>query len=70
MPATPTALPDPDPDDDRVPSPDYVTVDDLHGRGIDPALVRILCPWATELTGYGGVRCWAAGDLITLLGGV
>ena len=70
MPAVPTPPPAPDPDDGRAPSPDYVTVDDLHARGIDPALVRILCPWAVELSGHGGVRCWAAADLAPLLEGV
>jgi hypothetical protein len=36
---------------------------------IDPDLVRVVCPWAVELTGHGGVRCWAAADLASLLEG-
>jgi hypothetical protein len=47
---------------------DYLSEDDLLALGLDPDLVRTLCPWAVELTGHGGVRCWAAADLATLLG--
>ena len=42
---------------------DYLTDDDLDALGIDPALVRVLCPWATELTALDGSPCWAAADL-------
>lgn len=48
---------------------DYVTAADLIARGIDPALVRVCCPWATELTDLDGSRCWAVADLGVLLGG-
>jgi hypothetical protein len=48
---------------------DYLSEDDLVAIGIDPALVRLLAPWATELVGHGGVRCWAADDLVLLLHG-
>ena len=60
---TPPAAHDPDDRDD------YVTEDDLRARDIDPALVRVLCPWATELTGHGGLCCWAVSDLAPLLEG-
>jgi hypothetical protein len=55
------------PDDDL--TADYVTAADLIGLGIDPGLVRVLCPWATESTALDGSRCWAAADLGVLLGG-
>jgi hypothetical protein len=48
---------------------DYLTAADLVGLGIDPALVRVLCPWAPELTALDGSRCWAVADLDALLGG-
>jgi hypothetical protein len=48
---------------------DYLTAADLLARGIDPALVRVCCPWATELTALDGSPCWAAADLTTLLDG-
>jgi len=47
---------------------DYVSEGDLVALGIDPALVRVLCPWAVELAGHDGTRCWVAADLTTLLG--
>ena len=50
-------------------SDEYLSADDLRALDIDPILVRVLCPWATELTGHGGVRCWAAADLAPLLEG-
>jgi hypothetical protein len=50
-------------------SDDYLSEDDLIALGIDPVLVRVLCPWAAELTGHGGVRCWAAADLAARLEG-
>jgi hypothetical protein len=62
---SPTA---PDPDD-RDPGRDFISEHELRDRGIDPALVRVLCPWAVELTGHGGVRCWVASDLTYLLEG-
>jgi hypothetical protein len=65
---TTPSVPDPD-DRDGDPANDDVTEDQLRDLGIDPALVPIVCRWATELTGHGGVRCWAASDLIPLLGG-
>lgn len=49
--------------------PDFVTEDELADLGIDPALVRVLCPWATEYTGSDGRRCWPAADLAPLLNG-
>jgi hypothetical protein len=49
--------------------PDYVSEDDLVALGIEPALIHILCPWAVELVGHGGLRCWAACDLSVLLEG-
>ena len=48
---------------------DYLSEDDLRALGIDPVLVRVLCPWAVEETGHGGVRCWAVADLAPLLEG-
>jgi hypothetical protein len=48
---------------------DYLSENDLRALGIAPALVGVLCPWATELTGLGGLRCWAVADLAPLLGG-
>lgn len=48
---------------------DYLTAADLIGLGIDPALVRVLCPGATELTSLDGSPCWAVADLYTLLTG-
>ena len=48
---------------------DYLSEGDLRALGIDPDLVRVLCPWAAELTGHDGVRCWCSSDLIPLLGG-
>jgi hypothetical protein len=68
VPDSPTTPPAPEPDD-RDPVTSYVTEDEVRGLGIDPDLVRVLCPWAVELTGYGGVRCWAAADVRPLLEG-
>lgn len=51
------------------PPADYVSETDLNRLGIDAVLVRILCPWAVELTGHGGERCWSADDLAPLLEG-
>jgi len=48
---------------------DYLSAADLIGLGIDPALVRIRCPWATESTSLDGSPCWAVADLHTLLTG-
>ena len=45
---------------------DYLSEDDLIALGIHSTLVRILCPWAVELTGHDGVRCWAKDDLAPL----
>ncbi|MBP3954800.1 hypothetical protein J8F10_05830 [Gemmata sp. G18] len=47
---------------------DYVSERDLKELGVDPALVRIRCPWATERVGHDGVRCWARADLEPLFG--
>ncbi len=68
MPAvlTPPAEPDPD---DRDSATEYVPEHELRERGIDPALVRVLCPWATELRTLDGARCWALTDLASLLEG-
>ena len=38
-------------------------------QGVDPALVRVLCPWATELRALDGTRCRSRADLATLLEG-
>jgi len=46
---------------------DYLTSADLIALDIDPALVRVLCPWATESTALDGSPCWAVADLIDLL---
>jgi hypothetical protein len=54
--------PPPDPDDG-----DYVTEGELRDRGIDPALVRVLCPWAAELRALDGSWCWLRADLTNLL---
>jgi hypothetical protein len=48
---------------------DYVTTADLTALGIDPALVRVLCQWALQLTALDGTACWAVADLHTLLTG-
>jgi hypothetical protein len=48
---------------------DYLTEADLIALGIDPALVRVCCPWATESTSLDGSTCWAVDDLTTLLTG-
>ena len=56
--------PAPDPDDR---DGDYVTEGELRDRGIDPALVRVLCPWAAELRALDGSRCWLRADLTNLL---
>ncbi|AMV25211.1 hypothetical protein VT84_12500 [Gemmata sp. SH-PL17] len=47
---------------------DYVSEFDLKELGIDPVLVRILCPWAIALVGHDGARCWARADLEPLFG--
>ncbi len=60
-----TAPLSPDPDD-RNDHRDYLSEDDLVALGIDPGVVPILCPWAVELSGHGGVRCWVAADLAPL----
>jgi hypothetical protein len=53
--------------DDRDPANDYVTEDQLRDLGIDPTLVRIFCPYATELRALDGSRCWPRADLTELL---
>jgi hypothetical protein len=65
--STPPPSP-PDPGGTRSLPDDYLSADDLRNLDIDPALVPIVCPGATELTGHGGVRCWAVADLAPLLG--
>jgi hypothetical protein len=54
---------------DPQPLPDYLTEADLRDLGIDPDLVGVVCPTATELTALDGTRCWATADLVPLLGG-
>ncbi|MBP3954842.1 hypothetical protein J8F10_06040 [Gemmata sp. G18] len=49
-------------------SEDYVSELDLKELGVDPALVRIWCPWAIALVGHGGIRCWSCADLAPLFG--
>ena len=46
--------------------PENLTDDDLMDGGINPDDVLRLCPWAVSLTGHGGIRCWAAADLVPL----
>jgi hypothetical protein len=48
---------------------DYVSEEDLKALGIDPVLVRILCPWTVEMVALDGSRCWAVDDLAPLLEG-
>jgi len=48
---------------------DYLDEDDLRDLDIEPSLVRIFCPWATEFTGHDGLRCWAVADLAPLVEG-
>jgi hypothetical protein len=48
---------------------DYLTAHDLTALGLDPALVRVCCPWALQLTALDGSPCWAVADLHTLLTG-
>lgn len=48
---------------------DYLDEDDVRDLDIEPSLVRVLCPWATEFTGQRGQRCWAAADLASLVEG-
>ena len=60
--------PAPDPDDRAGDAAcDYVTEGQLHDLGIDPVLVRLVCPHATELRALDGSPCWARGDLAELL---
>jgi hypothetical protein len=66
MPPVLTAPASPDPDD-RDPDGDYVPEDQLRDQGIDPTLVQILCPHATELRALDGSRCWLRADLTELL---
>jgi hypothetical protein len=47
---------------------DYLSEADLAGLGIDPDRVRHACPWAVTLVALDGSRCWAAADLINLIG--
>ncbi|MDY3563390.1 hypothetical protein R5W23_004893 [Gemmata sp. JC673] len=47
---------------------DFVSEHDLRDLGLEPALVRVLCPHATEYRALDGSRCWAAADLAPLLG--
>jgi hypothetical protein len=61
-------------EENTVPAPpnlpdDFVSEDDLRDLGIDPELVRVLCPHATEYSGLDGKRCWARADLAPLLDG-
>ena len=37
--------------------------------GVDPSMVARICPWATELVSLDGTPCWAAEDVVALLGG-
>jgi hypothetical protein len=61
--------PDPDEPDDQEPAADYLIEDQLRDLGIDPDLVRILAPHATELRALDGSRCWSREDLSPLLEG-
>ncbi|HSQ58008.1 MAG TPA: hypothetical protein VLM40_19950 [Gemmata sp.] len=47
--------------------PEFIGEDDLIALGIDPEIVLMFCPWATELVGLDGKRCWAAEDIALLL---
>ena len=42
---------------------DYLTEDQLRDLGVDPDMIRVLAPYATELRALDGTRCWAAADL-------
>jgi hypothetical protein len=48
------------------PDLDYLSEDELIDRDIDPEMVRVECPWATEYRGLDGRRCWVAADLTPL----
>jgi hypothetical protein len=65
MPAVLVAPASPDPDDED-PALEYVTEDQLRDSGIDPDLVPVLCPRATELCALDGSRCWARVDIARL----
>ena len=64
VPTALTALAAPDPDD---PALDYLSEDQLRDLGIDPDLIPVLAPHATELRALDGARCWARADLVHLL---
>jgi hypothetical protein len=49
---------------------DYRSEDDLREIGIGPDRVRVVDPWAIELTGHDDGRCWAVADLTPLLQGI
>ena len=49
--------------------PDYVSEEDLRELELDPEDVRHRCPWAVELTGLDGRRCWLAADLNLMTNG-
>ncbi len=44
--------------------PDYVSEEGLRDLELDPEDVRLLYPWAIELIGLDGRRCWIVSDLI------
>ena len=48
---------------------DYLSEQDLRDLGVDPSTVARICPWATELVALDGTPCWAAEDVVALLGG-
>ncbi|WP_162542130.1 hypothetical protein [Gemmata obscuriglobus] len=47
---------------------DYLSEDDLWALEIDPNELPRLAPHATECRALDGARCWAASDLVHLLG--
>jgi hypothetical protein len=58
----PIARPCPD-DPHRDRPEDFVSENDLRELGIDPDLIRSVCPWIVEYTGHDGLRCWDVSEI-------